>query len=317
VIAGGLAGALAIGLVSICWPTDAIGELKSQYWATSLAGAVDDGVLQGLYAAVARGEVGWLDVEPKHTIPRLVPGINLILYHVGGNCYIGSDCDRFPWSEPTGDQWGNTERVIDLNDPAARRIVIEDLVAIVQQADGAAPDGSIIGVHLDNVHKLDAQGLADLFNAFLKEIEAARRQGLISKTREVGYIAKNNPKGFNEALEHGLLDAPPLYQINENATLSQDGILDSDSRIAQQVGRRYGIPVFLKTFGSDIAYTIEQNGSKANVYTSQDMTRWMAQLPNISGAAWSADERNYHPTLFVQGSPVWQARPPFGSRRSE
>ena len=101
-----------------------------------------------------------------------------------------------------------------------------------------------------------------------------------------------------------MLDAMPLYQINENAKLSQDGILDRDSRIAQQIGRRYEIPVFLKTFGSDIAYTLEQNGRKQNVYVSEDMTRRMAELPNISGAAWSADERNYHPTLFVQGSPV-------------
>ncbi len=177
--------------------------------------------------------------------------------------------------------------------------------------------GSIIGVHLDNVHKLDAQGLAEVFNAFLQAVEAARGQGRISTTREVGYIAKNNPKGFNEALEHGLLDAPPLYQINENATLSEDGILDSDSRIAQRIGRRYGIPVFLKTFGSDVAYTIEQNGSKVNVYTSQDMTRLMARLPDVSGAAWSADERSYRPTLFVQGSPVEPAPPPFGYRRRD
>ena len=79
--------------------------------------------------------------------------------------------------------------------------MIEDLVAIVQQADGSTPEGSIIGVHLDNVHKLDAQGLADVFNAFLKAVEAARGQGLISRTREVGYIAKNNPDAFKQALE--------------------------------------------------------------------------------------------------------------------
>ena len=36
-------------------------------------------------------------------------------------------------------------------------------------------------------------------------------------TREVGYIAKNNPDAFKQALEDGLLDAMPLYQINENA----------------------------------------------------------------------------------------------------
>jgi hypothetical protein len=41
------------------------------------------------------------------------------------------------------------------------------------------------------------------------------------------------------------------------------------------------------------------------------MARRMAQPPDISGVAWSADERSYRPTLFVQGSPVRQA--PFAS----
>ena len=43
-------------------------EMKKQYWATSLARTVDDALLRGLDAAVARGEVGWLDVEPKYPI---------------------------------------------------------------------------------------------------------------------------------------------------------------------------------------------------------------------------------------------------------
>jgi hypothetical protein len=30
----------------------------------------------------------------------------------------------------------------------------------------------------------------------------------------------------------------------------------------------------------------------------------MARLPYIAGAAWSADEGEYHPTFFAQGSPV-------------
>jgi hypothetical protein len=38
---------------------------------------VDDVVLQGLYEAVARGEVGWLDIDPKYLIRPLRPGINL------------------------------------------------------------------------------------------------------------------------------------------------------------------------------------------------------------------------------------------------
>ncbi len=312
-----IAGALAIGVVSVYSLTGAAQELRKQYWATSLTGSVDDGLLQGLYEAVARGEVGWLDVDPKNPIPRLAPGINLILYHVGGNCYIGSDCDRFPTSEPTGDRWGDTERVIDLDDPAARKIVIDDLVAIVKQGDKVAPVGSIVGVHLDNVHRVSAQGLADVFNDFLKAAEAARRQGLISKSRVIGYVAKNNPGAFKQALDQKLLDAPPLYQINENAKLSQDGMLDGELRLAQQIGRHYCLPVFLKTFGSDVAYTVEQDDDTVDVFVSEDMVRRMAQMPNISGVAWSADEGRYHPTIFVQGSPVPQAPLQLGQCRGK
>jgi len=108
-----LAGLLSAGLLLIYSPTASAGELKKQYWATSLAGTVDDNLLQGLYEAVARGETGWLDVDPKHPLPRMVPGINLILYHVGGNCYAGDDCRRFLSSQPTGDRWSDTERIID------------------------------------------------------------------------------------------------------------------------------------------------------------------------------------------------------------
>src|SRR6185312_2415481 len=113
--------------------------------------------------------------------------------------------------------------------------------------------------------------------------------------RTTGYIAKNNPRGFGRALDQMLLEAAPLYQIYENATLSQDGTLDRGSRAAQQNGERYGIPVFLKTFGTDVAYTTEQGGKRVDVYVWQDMTKQMAQLPDISGAAWSPDERRYHP----------------------
>jgi hypothetical protein len=312
-----IARALAIGVLMIYSLTGTAGELKKQYWATSLTNTVDDSLLQGLYEAVGRGEVGWLDVDPKNPIPPMAAGINLILYHVGGYCYIGSDCDRFPSSEPTGDRWSNTERVIDLNDPAARKIVIEDLVTTVQQGDEVAPAGSIVGVHLDNVHRLSAQGLADVFNDFLKAVEAARHQGLISKSRKIGYVAKNNPKAFKQALDQRLLDVSPLYQINENAKLDRDGMLDNSSRVAQQIGRQYCIPVFLKTFGSDVAYTIEQDGNRENVYLSEDMTRRMAQMPNIAGVAWSVDEGSYHPTIFVQGSPVPQAPLPLGDCRGE
>ena len=104
-----------------------------------------------------------------------------------------------------------------------------------------------------------------------------------------------------------LLEVKPLYQINENASLNQDGTLDRGSRLAQDLGRQCGIPIFLKTFGSDVAYTVEQDDEKIDIHVSQDMAREMAQKPNISGLAWSVEEENYHPTMFVQGSAVRQA----------
>ena len=75
---------------------------------------------------MGRGDVSWLDVDPEIAVQARAPGINLIFYHVGDNCYIGSDCERFPASRPTGDQWGDTERTIDLNDPRTRKIVVAD-----------------------------------------------------------------------------------------------------------------------------------------------------------------------------------------------
>jgi hypothetical protein len=294
-------GVIALG--AFCSRPAAADEAKKQYWATSLSRTVDDGILKGLYEAVARGEVGWLDIDPKFSIPELKPGINLVLYHVGGNCYIkNDDCERFPDSQPTGDQWGDTERSIDLTDPGAIKIVVADLIAIVRLGDQLAPPGAIVGVHLDNVDKLSAEGIADVFNEFLAAVEAAQRQGTISKGRHVGYIAKNNANKFSRATAEGLLDAPPLYQIVENAHLNQDGILDEPSRIASRFGRRCGIPVFLKTFGSDIAFKDSGNGEA--VHVSMEMSRQMAQSPNIAGVAWSPDERRYRPTLFVQGSAV-------------
>ena len=307
--------ALTIGTILVFASPAETEELRKQYWATSLSGAVHDTVLQGLYEAVTRGEVGWLDVDWQNGIPKMHRGINLILYHVGGNCYTGSDCDRFPSSEPTGDRWGKTERVIDLSDADARKVVVGDLLKLARHADEIAPAGSIIGVHLDNVHKLDARGLADVFNEFLKNVKAAQDRGLISKTRKIGYAAKNNPQAFREALERNWLDAPPLYQINENARLDRNRVLDPESRIAQQVGKLCRIPVFLKTFGSDVAYTIEENGEQPNVFVTKEMSEEMAQMPDVSGVAWSPDEANYHPTVFFQGSPVREV--PFGSPCNE
>jgi hypothetical protein len=281
---------------------------KKQYWATSLSGAVQANLLQGLHAAVARGEVGWLDVDPQHALPEDLRGINLVFYHVGGNCYIDSDCDRFPSSEDTNDQWSKTERAIDLDDSATRKIVIDDLVSLMQLADHLAPKSSVIGIHVDNVHRLTAEGLAELFNEYLRAIEVAKLSGRISKNRIVGYVAKNNPSGFMQALDQRLLRAAPLYQINENARLHEDGSLNGASRVAQEIGSRYGIPVFLKTFGSDIAYKIEEDGASHDLFVSPDMTARMADLAAIAGAAWSSDERRYHPTLFFQGAAVGPVR---------
>ncbi len=296
VVAGGACGALPA----------AAQEMKKQYWATSLARTVDDALLRGLDAAVARGEVGWLDVEPKYPTPPVGRGVNLVFYHVGGNCYIGDDCARFPASEPTGDRWGGDERSLDLEDPAVRKIVVDDLVGLVRKADQIAPAGAIVGVHLDNVHKLQANGLAELFNAYLAAVEMARREGRISKDRKVGYVAKNNAGQFRRALADKLIVTPPLYQIQENAELDEDGEPDFRVRTAAETGRRCNIPVFLKTFGSDIAYT---NRDGEDVKVTRAMSEQMARFPNISGVAWSWDESSYRPTFYVQGSAVRQLPP--------
>ena len=54
--------------------------------------------------------------------------------------------------------------MIDLGDTVARKIVIADLVKMVERGDRIAPAGSIVGVHVDNVHRLSAMGLATVFN---------------------------------------------------------------------------------------------------------------------------------------------------------
>jgi hypothetical protein len=190
IFAAGIAGALAIELSLMPVINSAPVNVKKHYWATSLSGIVDETIVAGLREAVAGGEIGWLDVDLSYPIPPLEPGINLILYHVGGNCYIGSDCRRFPSSKPTGDRWGDAERMIDLGDSAARKVVIADLVRMVEQGDRIAPGGSIVGVHLDNVHRLNAAGLATVFNEFLTEVETARQQGRISKTRKEGWVCR-------------------------------------------------------------------------------------------------------------------------------
>jgi hypothetical protein len=312
--------ALLIGVAAAAlpkfWPFDlkkpwfGTGDLKKQYWATSLTRTVEPSLLDGLREALARGETGWLDIDPKFPVPPIAPGTNLIFYHVGGNCYVGADCARFSKSEQINGLWSEEEQKIDLSDEMNRKIVIADLVQILQHADQVAPKGSVIGVHVDNLHRVEPVLLAQIFNELSSAVDAAKRQGLIAKERVTGYIAKNNPSGFINALDAKLLEAPPFYVINENATLDENGVLDDNSRDAQELGERYGIPVFLKTFGSDIAYTIERAGQETDVFVSPDMTRKMTELPNISGAAWSIDEERYHPMYFFQGSPVRQAQIP-------
>ena len=64
--------------------------------------------------------------------------------------------------------------------------------------------------------------------------------------------------------------------------------------------------MFLKTFGSDVAYTAADG---AEVKVSPAMAEQMAQMPHISGVAWSRDEGSYRPTFYAQGSPVRQLPP--------
>jgi hypothetical protein len=298
------ASLIVIAVASSYLPTAATSEAKKHYWATSLSGGVEPVLLQGLQGAVARGEIGWLDIDPRESAPTSAASSNLVLYHVGGNCYLGADCNRFPSADTTGTRWDNNERAIDLYEAVVRKIVIADLVAMVERADKVMPPASIIGVHVDNVHRLSERAIAALFNEYLAAVDLAKGQGSISPQRVIGYIAKNNPEAFKRALDRRLLKVRPLYQIVENASLDRDGMLDETSQLAQEFSRRYGIPVFLKTFGSDIAHTAIRNGRLVEVPVSHEMASRMAQLPDIAGVAWSVDEGSYHPTLFVQGSPI-------------
>jgi len=294
---------MVVALAAAYAPAAENGEPKKHYWATSLSGGVEPALLNGLREAIARGDTGWLDIDPQDSAPSITAG-NLVLYHVGGNCYLGADCNRFPSAETTGTRWDNSERAIDLYEPIVRKIVIADLVAMIERADKLTLPTAIIGVHVDNVHRLNERAIASLFNEYFAAVDVAKRQGSISQLRQVGYIAKNNPEAFRRALDRRLLSIRPLYQIVENASLDRDGVLDEASQLAQEFGRRYGIPVFLKTFGSDIAHSLMRNGRAIPVPVSQEMAWRMAQLPDIAGVAWSADEGSYHPTLFVQGSAV-------------
>ena len=284
------------------------GEWKKQYWATSLARTVDDEVLAGLYEAVARGEVGWLDVDPKFPIPRLTRGINLILYHVGGNCYIGDDCARFPASRPTGDRWGGSERSLDLTDPAVRKVLIEDLVAIVRRGDDIAPEGSIVGIHLDNVHKLDAQGLADMFNEFLAAVEVAREQGRISEDPQ----GRLHREEYSQPLQPGdrrrpaqraaalsdQRECPPEREGGPRPALA-------DRRRARAALQHPGVPQDVR-----IGCRVRAGWRRSAVSRKRWRGRWRSFRTSRASPG-RPMKSSYRPTLFAQGAPVRDV--PFGS----
>jgi hypothetical protein len=62
-----VAGALVIG--ALLYSMFGL-KLQKQYWATSLTNSVNNGILRGLYEAVDRGEIGWLDVDPSLLFQR-------------------------------------------------------------------------------------------------------------------------------------------------------------------------------------------------------------------------------------------------------
>jgi hypothetical protein len=95
--AGGVVAAVLSGALLLIAVSTAAGELKYQYWATSLSGEVDRALLRGLYQAVNRGEIGWLDVDPQNPMPRLRRTINLVLYHVGGTATSAAIASAFPF----------------------------------------------------------------------------------------------------------------------------------------------------------------------------------------------------------------------------
>jgi len=70
--------------------------------------------------------------------------------------------------------------------------------------------------------------------------------------------------------------------------------------LAQEIGRQYCIPVFLKTFGSDEHYDRGKSDDQQTVYVSEDMTRRMAQLPTFPG--WPGrSTKAVSPTIFRAG----------------
>jgi len=132
--------ALAIGRVVDASADSAAAEPKKQYWARACPARWTTRFCRVSMTPSRMARSAGLESIPDCRSP-LKAGINLlILYHVGGNCYDGADCDRFPSSEATGDSLGQGA-LIHLEDPATRTIVVDDLVARCSKGDELAPEG--------------------------------------------------------------------------------------------------------------------------------------------------------------------------------
>jgi hypothetical protein len=89
------------------------------------------------------------------------------------------------------------------------------------------------------------------------------------KRRESGKSARHARRDGWRALLLTMLKycrhktTPKIVIENTRSTRTQDcaggGTLDHDSRTAQ-IGGEYCIPVFLKTYGSDVAYATDEDG---------------------------------------------------------
>ena len=62
----------------------------------------------------------------------------------------------------------------------------------------------------------------------------------------------------------------PLDGVLHEPPFIVDGTLDRASRIVQQIRRQYCIPVFVKTFGSDVACATEQDGDEVRVFVVEE-----------------------------------------------
>src|SRR5262249_41281841 len=74
---------LSVPLWSLRWPrlTRPQRKTASPRNITGQPG-VEPALLNGLREAIARGDTGWLDIDPQDSAPSITAG-NLVLYHVG------------------------------------------------------------------------------------------------------------------------------------------------------------------------------------------------------------------------------------------